>query len=155
MYRSLRKKGWDYGQTATYMITICTNYKQPFFGRIENGEVVLSKAGLIAKQRWEAAPSIYPNVAIGAFIIMPDHVHLIVYFERVLHPKDSGTGKFGPQSMTLGRVIAGYKASVTSRVKPFNPRFKWQERYDDQILRSESAIQRAANYIHNNPKNVI
>jgi putative transposase len=74
-----RLKGWDYSNPGAYFVTIVTKDRECIFGEIENGEMNLSDAGKIACQCWSDIPMHFPNVLLDAFIIMPNHVHGIIF----------------------------------------------------------------------------
>jgi putative transposase len=76
--RSIRLKGYDYSQAGAYFITICTNQRQPLFGEILNGEMILSEIGQIAYNEWLKTPEIRPYVSLDVFAIMPNHMHGII-----------------------------------------------------------------------------
>ena len=38
----------------------------------------LSKFGLVAKQQWEKLPKRFPNIELGAFVLMPNHGHGVI-----------------------------------------------------------------------------
>ena len=149
MNRSLRKSNWDYGQSATYLITICLQRGSSLFGVINDGKIELNESGKLALKMLLDIPIHCPNVRIDAYVVMPDHLHFILHFTRIDTTK--GVGRFAPTIKNLGSVIRGFKAGVTSVLKDDFPRFKWQARYDDQILSSNDAIERAREYIHLNP----
>ncbi len=76
--RSIRLKGYDYSQAGLYFITICCQNRAFLFGEITNGKMVLNNAGKIANDEWLNTPKIRPNVELGEFIIMPNHIHGII-----------------------------------------------------------------------------
>lgn len=76
--RSIRLKGYDYASAGAYYVTIVAWRRECLFGEVVNGEMVLSKFGLVAKQQWEKLPNRFPNTELGAFMIMPNHMHGIV-----------------------------------------------------------------------------
>jgi putative transposase len=43
--RSIRLKGYDYAQAGAYFVTIVAQGREPFFGRIIDGEMVCNDAG--------------------------------------------------------------------------------------------------------------
>lgn len=59
-------------------MTIVTRHRECLFGVVVNGEVRLNKFGLVAKQQWEKLPKRFPNIKLGAFVIMPNHKHGII-----------------------------------------------------------------------------
>ena len=76
---SLRLRDYDYSQNGMYFITICNYQMQCLFGRIKNGEMYLNKLGIIAYDELQKTPKIRTNVKLGDFIIMPNHIHVIIY----------------------------------------------------------------------------
>ena len=77
--KSIRLKGYDYSQEGFYFITICCEGRLCRFGNIENGEMKLNEFGTIAFDSWTKTPQLRPNVALGAFVIMPNHMHGIIH----------------------------------------------------------------------------
>ena len=60
--RSIRLKGYDYTQAGAYFITICSYQRGHIFGEVVNGEMKLSKFGLVAKQQWDKLPKRFPYI---------------------------------------------------------------------------------------------
>jgi len=81
---SARYPNYDYTSPGEYFITICTKNQIPYFGKILNGRMILSKTGIIVNDFWLAIPSHYPHITLDEFIIMPDHLHGIIIINR--HP---------------------------------------------------------------------
>ncbi len=76
--RSIRLKGYDYSKSGAYFITICVKDKIHFFGKIENGEMVLNDAGIMIDKWWQKIPEKFPDIELGEYQIMPNHFHAIV-----------------------------------------------------------------------------
>ncbi len=76
--KSLRLKGFDYTQPGGYFITMVAIHRECLFGKIINGEMILSDTGRIAQECWQAIPEHFDSVHLGAFVIMPNHVHGIL-----------------------------------------------------------------------------
>ncbi len=76
--KSIRLKGYDYTQDGFYFITICCQYRLHRFGQVQNGEMHLNEYGKIAHDEWEKLPERFPNIQLGAFQIMPNHMHGII-----------------------------------------------------------------------------
>ena len=83
--KSIRLKGYDYGQPGVYFITIFTKDMKNLFGKIVEGEMILNHLGTIAKRELHKLHSTYPNVKIfdDEFIVMPDHIHPILWIADV------------------------------------------------------------------------
>jgi REP element-mobilizing transposase RayT len=59
--------------------------------------------------------------------------------------------KFGPQSQNLAAIVRGFKIGVTKNARLIHPKFKWQPRFHDHIIRDERAFNAISNYILKNP----
>ena len=79
---SARASWWDYGSNAAYFVTICTQNRIHFFGEIEKQTMVLSALGKHAETCWYDIPNHFPFVQLGAFVIMPNHVHGIIIIDK-------------------------------------------------------------------------
>lgn len=75
---SARYKKWNYGSEGLYFITINTEDRMNFFGRIKEGKMILSNAGKVALKYWQEIPEHFDNVKLDAYIIMPNHIHGII-----------------------------------------------------------------------------
>lgn len=76
--RSIRLKGYDYAADGAYYVTIVTYERECLFGEIIENEMYLSTYGEIVQKWWDEIPVHFPNVEMGVFVIMPNHVHGIV-----------------------------------------------------------------------------
>jgi REP element-mobilizing transposase RayT len=80
--RSIRLKGYDYSQAGGYYVTIVSLWRESLFGDILNGGMQVNALGRIVQECWEEIPSHFPNVAVDAFIVMPNHVHGIIFIHE-------------------------------------------------------------------------
>ena len=80
--RSIRLKGYDYSQPGLYFITICCQDRINRFGNVENGKMVLNELGHIAHNEWQKLTERYLNMDLGAFQIMPNHIHGIILLKN-------------------------------------------------------------------------
>lgn len=92
LYRipTARLQNWDYGADAIYFVTICTDHHQCFFGEIVNGEMVLSDLGKIAQQFWNEIPNHFPFVVLGEYVVMPNHIHGVIIFDKPFNWNEMG-----------------------------------------------------------------
>ncbi|PSQ97773.1 MAG: hypothetical protein BRD55_01135 [Bacteroidetes bacterium SW_9_63_38] len=72
---TIRHDDWEYRRAAWYFVTICTEHRRPFFGRVRNGIIGLSRAGCVAAWEWQRTPVVRSYVRLDAWVVMPDHVH--------------------------------------------------------------------------------
>ena len=153
--RSIRLAGYDYSQPGAYFVTLVTHQRQCLLGQIINGEMHLSAMGQIADEHWRAIPDHFPQVELGTYIIMPNHIHGII----IIHSSpavgalqwDAPTPN-GPRRGSLGAILGAHKMSVTRRIqREWNETSVWQRNYYEHILHNEKEWQRIAAYIENNP----
>jgi REP element-mobilizing transposase RayT len=154
-HRSIRLQGYDYAQEGMYFFTVCTYKRQLLFGDVGNGEVKLNDFGHVVCDEWRKSTDIRREIALDAFVVMPNHVHGIV----MVTDRDVGaTGRSpflpGPPKHSLGSFIAGLKAAVTKRINEVRGTPKapvWQRNYYEHVIRNEESLQRIREYILNNP----
>jgi len=84
---SARLKGWDYSNDGAYFITIVTKDRIKYFGNIENTQMILSDIGIIAEKCWLELPDHFPFVLLDEFVVMPDHIHGIIFINNFTHDK--------------------------------------------------------------------
>lgn len=99
--------------------------------------------------------SVYKNVRVDLFCIMPDHIHMII----VILPLDEqlvnidGRSQISPTDIglsaapDLSRVIKQFKGSITKRLR----QSIWQKSFYDEIIRSRNHYLAARRYIAENP----
>ncbi|HMM99112.1 MAG TPA: hypothetical protein PKC99_08900, partial [Anaerolineales bacterium] len=87
--RSIRLKGYDYSQAGAYFVTIVTQGRAQLFGHIEHGEMILNDAGQMIVKWWNELPNKFPQITLGAFVVMPNHFHgIIIINPTVPNPID-------------------------------------------------------------------
>jgi len=162
---STRLPHWDYGSHGLYYITICTKDRVPYFGEIiteEHSGIINSETQNIASLRrtfigdvayanWLEIPKHFPFVELDEFIVMPNHIHGIIFINKP-DKVDWKPNKFGVQSQNLAAVIRGYKVSVKAYSTINNIEFSWQPRYHDRVIRNEKEYLNIREYIFNNPE---
>jgi REP element-mobilizing transposase RayT len=89
---SARAQWWDYRWAGAYFITICTQNRVHYFGEIENGQMRLSGMGVIADVLWHEIPHHFPLVKLGAFVVMPNHIHGILILTEPAPVVDNNNG---------------------------------------------------------------
>lgn len=77
--RSIRHKTHDYSSAGAYFVTICVRKRLRLLSRIRDGRVVLTDAGAVVEEVWHMLPGRYTEIDLDAFVIMPDHVHGIIW----------------------------------------------------------------------------
>lgn len=161
---SARATWWNYSNEALYYVTICSKHRRRFFGSVSDRKMNLSEIGQIAEKYWYEIPDHFPFVKLNAFVVMPDHVHIIIKIanspEEALHAtpvhdaeKNMQMAAISPKRGSLASIIRSYKSAVSRDARKVNSNFAWQSRHHDHIIRDEGEYDRISNYIIDNPKN--
>ena len=130
-----RLKGYNYHTPGYYFVTICTHEKQCLFW--SGGK--LNQFGKIADDAVAEISLHGPGVKVEKFVVMPNHIHMIVILEN--------------DQQDLSVVIGQYKAYVSKQIHAFLPERKiWQVSFHDHKIRSQSQYEKIWMYIENNPK---
>jgi REP element-mobilizing transposase RayT len=78
--RLVRLAGYDYSQTGAYFVTVCTQDRACLFGVVtEGGAMCWNDAGQMVVAQWVALADRFPAVEIDTFVVMPNHLHGIVW----------------------------------------------------------------------------
>jgi len=144
--KSNRIKNYDYSQEGAYFITICTKNHMPLLGEIivETNSIGLnlSDIGAAIDKAIVNIPKIYDMVEVVKYVIMPNHVHLILLIKYV-HDEQRRT----LCAPTVSRVIKHLKGHIT-KLKGSS---LWQKSFHDHIIRNQDDYDRITEYIENNP----
>ena len=83
--KSIRIHGYDYSQEGMYFVTICTKNRENMLSSVGADASVrptLTVIGEIVNQSIYNIQDIYDDVKIEKSVIMPNHVHMIIYIGR-------------------------------------------------------------------------
>ncbi len=150
-----RLRGWDYSQAGWYYITICTKNRLFWFGNIVNGEMVLNDYGIFVRDCWLDIPKHFPECRLDYHIIMPDHIHGILYFDHNVGNKNVCSLPWQTKwSKSISSIVRGFKIGVTKYFRENGDNeFVWQKSFYDHIIRNEQSLNKIRAYIENNPLN--
>ena len=174
--RSIRLKGYDYSSEGAYYVTIVIQGRECLFGEIVDGEMYINEYGEVVQKWWNEIPIHFPNIELGAFVIMPNHVHGTIFIttERrgeVISPGNDpnnniqdmylddnhrmGRGTLPLRKPTVGQTVAYFKYQSTkemNRIETDKAITKfWQRNYYEHIIRSNKDLQNKTAYILANP----
>jgi putative transposase len=125
----------------------------------------LSRYDEIIQKWWDDIPTHFPNVETGAFVIMPNHIHGIIFIldecrDEVISLCDDSNqndlfinqdinkslgGETSPlRKPTLGQIIAYFKYQSTKEMNLMDStetitKF-WQRNYYEHIIRNEKEL---------------
>jgi putative transposase len=142
--------------------------------------MILNEISETSKKYLTEIPQHFPNACIGEYVVMPNHVHLILILNDVMTchgmslpdvsdnivgtrhgvsthgiptPPQPNRNEYGkPITGSVSVIINQYKSSVKRWCnKNGHPYFTWQPRFHDHIIRNEISRQNIADYIVSNP----
>ena len=134
-----------------YFIKFCTLHRQP---------VLANDPVHDAFRSYAEAGAAKANVAVGRYVIMPDHVHLFVqggdnfnlglWIRGLKRAMASGV----TPSSGVGAAVPGGKAQPTQKTgatPPSAPPKLWQPGFFDHLLRNSESYQQKWHYVRENP----
>ena len=79
---------WHDYNCGRYFVTFCTKNHDLYFGDVVDGRMELSEIGEYALQSIGKISEINDNVAVPEFVVMPNHVHMIVIVDNPIEWPD-------------------------------------------------------------------
>jgi REP element-mobilizing transposase RayT len=150
----MRLPDFNYGADGAYFVTICVEGRLCLLGEIVGDRAILTPLGHAVAECWQAVPGHFMCVDLGPFVIMPNHVHGMVWIASdSIDGGSTSKGLAGPP--TLGQIIGWFKYESTKRINAVRgtPGLRvWQRNYYDHIVRTEEGLYAIAEYIDGNPR---
>jgi putative transposase len=172
----VRLRGWDYRSAGAYFITIVTHDRHSLFGAIIADRVELSPYGEAVQGEWLLSADIRKEMELDEFIVMPNHLHGIVWIMDQIGPgttvgahsdarlpmgadRATPVGAHGRAPLqrpprSLGAFVAGFKTASIKRINAIRrtPGLPvWQRNYYDRVIRDERELFTIREYIRDNP----
>ncbi len=121
--------------------------------------VRLNAAGEIVRACWDNLPDHYPNIELDVFVVMPDHVHGIVFINDEIRVSNVGEGLRPSPTNTfrkhgLTEIVRAFKSFSARRINQLrdSPGTQvWQRSFHDHIIRDERELNTLRTYILCNP----
>ncbi|MBR1566696.1 MAG: transposase [Oscillospiraceae bacterium] len=151
--KQTRLQFYDYSTPGAYFITICTHEKKCLLSQIipvgeglAPPETKLSALGQIVKKQILSLPSRYTTVSVDNYVIMPNHVHLLISLS-------SGgiSGGASPSPTVIDAVRTMKSISALQCSKQFGVKPLWQRSFHEHVVRNENDYREIWNYIDQNP----
>ena len=86
--RKSPRAAWRDYNGGNYFVTFCTKNRELYFGDIVDGGMQLSDIGKYAHSCAEKIPEINDNILVPKFVVMPNHVHMIVVMANLPESTD-------------------------------------------------------------------
>ena len=149
---------FDYSESASYFITICTEGRRKILSEISAGagfpdspEVTCSllDRGKTLEKWIQKMDCHYDDISVDCYAIMPDHVHLLL----TLTEKSGLSGRPAP-------TVESHCNAAVSRFVGTLKRFTnreigekiWQRSFYDHVIRNQQDYDEIWEYIDNNPR---
>ena len=131
-----RLKEYDYSAEGAYFITICTKDRKYILSSVvgDDAHIVPTPYGTIAEKY------IRSIAGIEQYVIMPNHIHMIIRIE-------GGPMWASAPTSSVSQLVRSFKTLVTKEIG-FSA---FQRSFYDHIIRDEADYLKICNYIQTNP----
>ncbi len=167
--KNIRIKNYDYSSKGAYLITICTADRKQLLSKIcmqevapqpvgdgaldipplkQTPQVILTPIGKTVEKYLLSGENI-PGVKINSYVIMPDHIHAIIF----LNPDKSKTNVEGmskapsPTNHMLPHIVSTFKRFCNKEIG-YNI---FQRSYYEHIIRDKEDYETRRKYLYENP----
>ena len=147
--KALRLKAYDYSTPGACFVTICTHERRCILSSITVGadalggpQVKLTETGRIVEKYILTTENI-PGIHIDKYVIMPNHVHLILVVDHVSGPPRASA----PTMAAVPNAVSALKRLVNREIGGNI----WQRSYHDHVIRNEKDYREIWRYIDENP----
>ena len=132
-----RLKDYDYSGNGAYFITVCTKDRKRILS-----EIVGDDAHIVPKPYGRVVEKYIENVSgIEKYVIMPDHIHMIIRLEN-------GSMWASTPTNAIANIVRSLKTLTTKEIG--EPIF--QRSYYDHVIRNQRDYDEIWEYIDNNPR---
>ena len=156
--KDLRLKQYDYSSAGAYFVTICikdgkiilSNIIKPVgVGALDDPQIRLTPIGEIVEKYLLSSENI-PGVKMDRYVIMPDHIHIIIFLNpnEYLKRKDGSSKAPTPTNEMLPHIVSTFKRFCNKEIG--NNIF--QRGYIEHIIRDREDYETRRKYIYENPK---
>ncbi|MCX6376466.1 MAG: hypothetical protein NTU88_10620 [Armatimonadetes bacterium] len=132
----------------------------------------MSDLGVLVRNQWVSLARRLPNVELGAFVVMPNHIHGIItivrsnphraqgqeascFTETMLGKGADSTNRSHAEfEGTLGAIVRSFKSVSTREARRVlgDARYcLWQRSYHEHVVRGYKSLHAIQQYINENP----
>ena len=131
----LRLKEYDYSENGYYFLTVCIAEHKCLLCRIigNDASVVLTHFGSVCEKFLRSISG------IEKYVIMPNHIHLIIRIEEKAE---------NAASASVSQIVKSFKTLVAKEIGSSI----FQRSFYDHVIRDENDFLRIWNYIDTNPQ---
>jgi len=156
--KQVRLITYDYNGTGVYFITICVKGRLPVLSNLVGDgahdvpQIQLSEIGKII-EKYILSSNRIPGVTVNRYIIMPDHIHMIVS----IHPAQNETSALlsgdgmsrapSPTNDVVPHLVSTFKRFCNKEIGSNI----FQRSYYEHIIRNRDEYDAIVRYIYENP----
>ena len=150
----LRLKQYDYSSKGAYFITICTKDRKRILsdiikpvgvGALDDPKIILTETGKVVKKHLLSSENI-SGVKIDKYVLMPDHIHAIIFLEPEKYTKGSSRAPT-PTNEMLPHIVSTFKRFCNKEIGENI----FQRGYMEHIIRDREDYETRTKYIYENP----
>jgi len=135
--KSMRLPHYPYHHPGAYFVTLVTHCRQHLFGEMQNENLLANHLADAVNRHWQALALRFPGIQLDEFIIMPNHLHGIIWLTQC-------------QPCSLSTLMALFKGSVSKEANRLHT--IWQRGFYDRVIRNQDELDNIRTYIRNNPR---
>ncbi len=159
--KDLRLKQYNYSSAGAYFVTICAKDRNRILSNIIKPsvgvgahddpltpQIQLTEIGKIVEKYLLSSENI-PGVKIDRYVIMPDHIHIIIFLypDKYVSCKDGSSKAPTPTNEMLPHIVSTFKRFCNKEIG--NNIF--QRGYMEHIIRDREDYEKRTKYIYENP----
>jgi REP element-mobilizing transposase RayT len=88
---------------GAWLLTLWLRPGADRLGEVREGVVALSAAGRLVERCWLRTPAVHPGIRLDAHVVMPDHLHALLWLDRPGRPLAAVVGMFKGQTNRVAR----------------------------------------------------
>ena len=146
--KQIRLPKYDYSSPGAYFVTICTHERKRILSQIAVGADALGGPTLQLSaegktvEKYILSTDRIPGVHVDKYIIMPNHVHMILSIDA-----DGGPPRAAAPTASIPRAVSALKRFANRDLH----RNIWQRSYHEHIICGAEDHQQIWEYIDTNP----
>ena len=158
--KALRLKQYDYSSAGAYFVTICIKDRKRILSDIIKPvgvgafddpltpQIQLTEIGKITEKYLLSSENI-PGVKIDRYVIMPDHIHVIIFLypDEYLKRKNGSSKAPTPTNKMLPHIISTFKRFCHKEIGAN----VFQRGYMEHVIRDQTDYETRTKYICENP----
>ena len=149
--KDLRLKEYDYSDVGLYFLTICTDNRRKILSNIVGVDVPddpcveLTAYGEIVDKCINQLNDFYDNISVEQYVIMPNHIHLILFVHQ------NGSPRTSTPTVRQHSVVPAFVSTLKRFCNKEIGENIWQRGFYDHIIRDKRDYEEISKYICENP----